>query len=208
MFVVRPFFVAASVLAFAGLAVACMASGPTSADSVPQHVAAARDLASQVSESAYELLRLVNGSEWGARYSMLNPRDPETSKAAYRSIKAAEMLARNKLAAQIRSDPRIDLAFLAYGEFVLLVERRFETDEQRQEWLETSGGDMYAGPFARFRTGEQCEFGDDENLPDVSFDATGAVIGVPVCHDGRYVCALYVRRSSDAEAPPGDSDGI
>ncbi len=203
--IARPFFFAVGGLALAGLAVACMASERAPADDVPQPLVVARDMASQVSESAYGLLRLVDGSEWGARYGMLNPLDPETYEPAYKSIKAAEMLARNELAVQLRLDSRIDLAFLSYGEFVLFVERRFETEEQRQKWLETSGGDMYAGPFVRYKTGEPCEFGEDGDVPHVSHQATDVVIGVPVCYEDRYVCALYLRMSSDGNASADNS---
>ena len=194
--IVRPFFRSLGGFALAGLAVACMAAGFPPADPVSQQLAVARDLASQVSGRAYELLRLVNGSEWGAGYGMLTPLDPETSEPAYGSSKAAEPQARNELEAQIRSDPTIDLAFLAYGEFVLFVERRFETEEQRQDWLGKSGGDMYAGPFVRYEFGQPCEFGVDEDVPHVSQQATGVLIGVPICYEGRYVCALYLRMTS------------
>ena len=195
MMMMRPYV----ALGLAGLAGACMTAGLAPADSVSQHLAVAQDVASQVSGKAHELMSLVHGSELGARYGMLNPLDPRTSEPTYRSIRAAEMLAREELAARIRSDSRIDLAFLAYGEFVLFVERRFKTEEERQDWLESSGGDMYAGPFVRYESDDPCEFGADEEVPHVSQQAAGVLIGVPICYEGRYVCALYLRISTRGE---------
>lgn len=175
------------------LPIACVASGSPPADPVSLCVAVASDVASDVSERACALMKLVSGSQWGARYGVLNPVDPETSKPEFKAIKNAETALREELAARIRLDSTVDMAFLAYGDFVLFVERRSESEDERQDLFQEFGGDMYEGPFARFAFGQPCDFDSREDVPHVVREATGVLIGVPICRDRRYVCALYLR---------------
>lgn len=189
----------ACLITLLGLAFSCAATGGVSKekyvviDRSTDCINIANHVAASIAGDANSLLKIVHSSEWGARYGMLKTVDPQTLKPEYGRIKIAEKKVRDHLATSICNNPRIDLAFLAYGRFVLFVEKPFPNEAERQEWISTSGGDMYAGPFNSFTLYQSCDFTGKNKIPDISKQATSVLIGVPICYDGYYVCVLYLR---------------
>ncbi len=155
--------------------------------------AQSRTLAEALAEDADRFVRAVQASPWRAGYSMMKPGDSRRHTGDYRALKAQEFALRDRIAAYL-SDPKsvATEVLFTYGDYVLFVEKRTSSAEDRAAWREHSGGDMFAGQFSAWQ--------HDETLTKERLVAKELVplkgaqlIGVPIVLRGRFVCAIYLK---------------
>ena len=165
---------------------------PRIAQASADRIAVAEAMANDISSAAYVFMQIVLKSKWGAGYGMLKPADPGRRDPSYQRVKAAERPMRDLISRLMNRTPGLRSADLSYGDFSLFVERRFSSPVEREEWIQSSGGDMYGGPFSWLSFGEELAPRLARMGPDAFTSVDSVWVRVPVVKKGRFVCVLEV----------------
>jgi len=158
-----------------------------------------RSLARDVADGAFDLVQAALKSPRGSGYGMIPPEDPLFDSPEHIELKRLEAAVRRLFDKHLPVGDHIRFAYLAYGDFILFGERPFPTEEERQHWRESSGGDMNPGDFRSLRLGDPV----DPSSEDFGLLKGGFYVGVPVVHDGGYAGAVYMVLDLPADGSNG-----
>ena len=158
--------------------------------SLKENLCILRELADKIAPDARKLLETASLSRWGIGYAMLSQESIDPSLVPeFEELKVLELKVRRHFDQVLTAGDDARFSFLAYSDYMILVERPWQSQAERDRWRATSGGDMF--PRRRF---SDLILGDQVAKNTCHFEELdgGYMLGVPAVDGDFFAGAVYI----------------